>query len=341
MRPLGFDKKVLAFYYAWYGTPWGTGVVHEWLGWNSAGYDPEKVVRGRRETATPSYPLDGLYDSSSEYTIRRHIYQARQALIDGFIVSWWGFPDKVEFPREDMRYKVVLSSDATLHKLLELAPEGFSVTLYYENAKYDRASVSENIIDDFMRILERYGRHPKWLKVGDRPVIVVYGRVIDQLKESCTDDIEEWRRIRKYLKEEGYEVFIIGDSLDPRYAEVMDGLHTYNPIGFTTKGIDLSSLYERVSKELRKRGKLFVATVTPGFDNYLIKGIGRLLEPRQDGRYYIDSWNTALKHDPDWIFITSWNEWYENSQIEPSVEYGTMYLFLTKQQVMRFKSNME
>ncbi|RLE58840.1 MAG: hypothetical protein DRN53_07805, partial [Thermoprotei archaeon] len=63
--------------------------------------------------------------------------------------------------------------------------------------------------------------------------------------------------------------------------------------------------------------------------------------PRQDGRYYIDSWNTALKHDPDWIFITSWNEWYENSQIEPSVEYGTMYLFLTKQQVMRFKSNME
>lgn len=41
-----FEKLVLAFYYAWYGTPWGTGVLHEWFGWAGSGYDPEKTVMG-------------------------------------------------------------------------------------------------------------------------------------------------------------------------------------------------------------------------------------------------------------------------------------------------------
>jgi len=60
---------------------------------------------------------------------------------------------------------------------------------------------------------------------------------------------------------------------------------------------------------------------------------------RRNGGYYIDSWNTALSCNPDWIFVTSWNEWYEASQIEPSVEYGNDYITLTRQQVRRFKGS--
>ena len=332
-----YPKKVLAFHYAWYGTPWGTGVIHEWLGWNNAGYDPEKVIRGRRESATPCYPLDGLYDSSSDYTIKRQIYQAKQAALDGFIVSWWGFPDRLGLNEEDRRYKTALSADCTLKRMLELAPDDFSVTLYYENAVYGESDLLNNIVTDFARILNEYGKHPRWLKVNGMPVLVIYGRVLNQVARKYADDIEIWRRIRREIADRGYEIFMIGDSLNPKYAEVFDGLHTYNPIGFTTRGINIEALYKKVSEELHKRGKLFVATVTPGFDNYLIRGVNRLFEPRQDGRYYIDSWNIALRCDPDWIFITSWNEWYENSQIEPSVEYGTDYIILTRQQIKRFK----
>ena len=323
------EKKVLAFYYAWYGTPWGTGVLHEWAGWNSNGYNPENVTCGRREAAITCYPLDGLYDSSSEYTIRRHIYQAKQAGLDGFIVSWWGFPDRVGDSA------TVRSSDATLRRLLEISPEDFEATLYYETAKYGEKSVPENVREDLERICMEYCSSPRWMGVEGRPVIVIYGRVMDQMREACDDDIGEWKAIREELMEKGLNPFLVGDSLDPAYIECMDALHTYNPIAFTTRGVDLSPLYRRISRALHEAGKIFAATVTPGYDDVKVRA--RTLEPRRDGGYYIESWNTALSCNPDWIFVTTWNEWFEGSQIEPSVEYGDDYIILTRQQVRRFK----
>jgi len=39
----------------------------------------------------------------------------------------------------------------------------------------------------------------------------------------------------------------------------------------------------------------------------------------------------AIKAKPDWVLITSWNEWHEGSEIEPSLEYGDKYLSLTQE----------
>jgi len=332
-----FPKKVLAFHYAWYGTPWGTGPIHEWRGWSSAGYNPEKVINGRRESATPCQPLDGLYDSSSEYTIRRQIYEAKQALIDGFIVSWWGFSD--------------VGANATISKFLEVAPEDFEITLYYETVGFATGEVKEavkgediinKVADDFNRIIENYGKRDRWLKVNNKPVIFVYSRAIGEFWKVFGNVNDAIKAINAVKSKLSHEVFIVGDfGLDPQsayiLADIFDGLHTYNPIGFTTRGIKYSSIYETVSNELHKKGKLWAATVVPGHDNYLVSGTNRLIEPRRDGGYYLDSWDIALSSNPDWVLITSWNEWYENTQIEPSDCYGTTYLYLTRQQVRRFK----
>ena len=37
-------------------------------------------------------------------------------------------------------------------------------------------------------------------------------------------------------------------------------------------------------------------------------------------------WRAAIAAVPDWVLLTSWNEWHEGSEIEPSVEYGSRIL---------------
>jgi hypothetical protein len=38
------------------------------------------------------------------------------------------------------------------------------------------------------------------------------------------------------------------------------------------------------------------------------------------------------------VLVTSWNEWFEGSEIEPSIECGTDYLWQTAQYACAFRS---
>ena len=302
------EKKVLTFYYAWYGTPWGP--AGRWLGWNGQGYNPDIIINGRRSIATTHYPLDGVYDSCDEYTLKRQITQARKAGIDGFIVSWWGL--------ESYSHK-------SLEKLLKIAPKNF-ITIYYETAmtfkirEKSREEAIKKIYEDFRKLLSEYATSDAWIKINDKPLIVIY------IAHEYT--VEEWKKIRKKLEDEGLKMFLLGDTFNLEYLEVFDGLHTYTTVGYTARGIPLEELYQKVSKETKTKSKLFAATVCPGYDDRKIRRPGIFI-PREDGRYYIDCWKAALKSNPDWILITSWNEWFEGTEIEPSIEYGYDYLYLT------------
>jgi hypothetical protein len=47
---------------------------------------------------------------------------------------------------------------------------------------------------------------------------------------------------------------------------------------------------------------------------------------RWGGETYRVLWQEAVAASPDYVLITSWNEWHEGSEIEPSVEYGSVML---------------
>jgi hypothetical protein len=72
--------------------------------------------------------------------------------------------------------------------------------------------------------------------------------------------------------------------------------------------------------------------VLPGYDDTRVPGRkGTYIVPRNNGATYRSSWSGALASNPDWITITSFNEWFEGSMIEPSVQYGNLYLNITQQ----------
>ena len=49
------------------------------------------------------------------------------------------------------------------------------------------------------------------------------------------------------------------------------------------------------------------------------------------------AWKTALQYNPDYVLITSWNEFFEGTAIEPSKEYGYYYLNKTAEWVKRWE----
>jgi hypothetical protein len=55
-----------------------------------------------------------------------------------------------------------------------------------------------------------------------------------------------------------------------------------------------------------------------------------MVHPRNDGRLYHEQWQHALKQQPDVILVYSWNEYFEQSAIEPTVQWGDSYLRWTK-----------
>jgi hypothetical protein len=77
----------------------------------------------------------------------------------------------------------------------------------------------------------------------------------------------------------------------------------------------------QMSNVVRAHCGIWVAPVAPGFDARQVGG--RSVVDRRDGETLRRSWQGALATVPDLIGVISWNEWSENTFIEPSVGLGT------------------
>jgi len=294
-----FDSpKVLAFYYPWYGSPGGPS--GEWVHWNpySAHHD------------SAHEPAAGWYDSKDPETIRRHIREAKAAGIDGFIASWWG-----PYGFEDQAFDV----------LAEVAEEEeFAITIYYEEA-----DTPTEIVSDLAYFLDRHGSNPSLLQVDGRPVIFFYVRVTERFS------LAQWGNVLGELEDQGHAIFAVADGLRSDFLDVFDGIHTYTPVGLPEE--EAAAQYEAASLAARAKDRLFAATVIPGYDEaYKVPTLTYV--DREDGETYRTYWTIARGASPHWILITSFNEWHEGTEIEPSVEFGRTYLEITAEQAAAWKS---
>jgi hypothetical protein len=72
----------------------------------------------------------------------------------------------------------------------------------------------------------------------------------------------------------------------------------------------------------------------PGFNNVAISGSNGSealkVVDRRNGACYSSFWLIVHACNSDGYAITSFNEWHEGTEIEPSIEYGDQYLNLTR-----------
>ena len=260
------------------------------------------------------HPLE-RYASSSREVIATQVEQAQNAGIDGFISSWWG-------PETD--------TDENLAKLLDIAQEkNFKVSIYFETlAGPNGEPLNEANIHNWLAyVIKQYRDHPAFMKVDGKPLIVIWA--------SAAVPLETWERVFASLRDEGLDAVYLAMGYSLSSLDVFDGLHDYSVFTYP----DLKQTYLSTAQGIHyyplladhDTSKIWVATVQPGFDDTLQPSRQGLVQDRLNGNFYRANWEAAIQSNPDWIFITTWNEWYEHTHIEPGELYGDQYLKITRE----------
>jgi glycoprotein endo-alpha-1,2-mannosidase len=304
-RDASITRRVLAFYYGWWGDPQVSG---HWVHWKNV--DSERTWIDN----STNFPVHGAYDSHDAALVERQVREARVTGVTGFIISWWG-----QESFEDRGMSLLLDT-ARRH--------GLVVSAYYEKiVGQDAADRKAAAIADLDYLLKRYASQKGWLRADGKPVLFVYGRALRQLA------LDEWRDVIAQVRlDNPGGVVLVADSLDAKYLAVFDGASTYN-ITSQTQHKTPSQIREWAHAAYPKMvaaagpGKISTVTVIPGYDDSKLgRPPPRPVTQRWGGETYRVLWQEAVAASPDYVLITSWNEWHEGSEIEPSVEYGSVML---------------
>ena len=346
----------MAFYYGWYGG------APEWRHWSASGHDPDQLSTDgtKRDIASTDYPVLGPYDSQASSVIDRHLEWAHDSGIDVLISSWWGpstyedqslglLLDRIEATASPVRASVYLETWALFYGH-QFQPDFFGDARNF--TPDSRAQIRSRAADWLVYLLRTYGQRPGLERVDGRPVVFIYTAAIFAPIE--------WQEIFANVRgATGIDAFYQADVEGADFsalAEVFDGLHVYTPVHLTAEGdlslaarildpqaavenplkevtdpVTVGGDYRAWAAEARAFGRSWSATVIPGFDDRRIRNPSFVVS-RDHGseRTYDFFWRTALSTKPDWILITSFNEWHEGTEIEPSIEYGDEFLDRTR-----------
>jgi len=316
-RAASVAPEVLAFYYGWYGNPQTSG---EWRHWKNV--DP---ANKQIENAT-DFPAYGAYDSHDPAVVDRQAEAAREAGITGFIASWWG-----RYSFED-RGMLPLLAAAARHTL--------SVSAYYEKiAGEDPMSRIKAAAGDIDYLLKQYGSDKAWLRADGKPVLFVYGRALHELSPADWQDV-----IAQVRRDNPSGVMLVADSQDLEFVSTFDGASTYNITGQTQHKSPpeirawAHAAYPKMAAAAGS-GKISTVTIIPGYDDRkLWRWPPRPVTDRWGGETYRVLWQEAIAAAPDYVLITSWNEWHEGSELEASVEYGSRILDTTAAFSRKFRA---
>jgi len=258
--------------------------------------------------AKTDLPLVGTYSSSDPGVMRHQIVQAKSAGITGFIVSW------KDTPLNDQRLELLMRVAAQEH---------FKLAMIYEGLDFSRKPLPvSQVAADFVTFRDRFAGNPVFYRVDGKPLTIWSGTWAFSYAQvaQVTSAVRPQLLVLSTEKDmKGFE----------RIAGVTDGDAYYwssvNPA--TNTGYEAK--LDRMSQAIRRAGKYWIAPFAPGFDARLVGG--QRAVPRDNGQTLRTEYATAVRSSPDMLGLISWNEFSENSYVEPSKNYGYQSLDVLRQ----------
>jgi hypothetical protein len=181
--------------------------------------------------------------------------------------------------------------------------------------------INDQTLDSAFNAVASRANHASQLRVNGQPVVFVY--------RADKVDPGRWRSALDRLRSRtGIALFVVAD--DPRLGSQGRYLYSTNNLG------DLPSLLRWAADTVLNlragpgltgnAGPLWVAPVSPGYDDRRLGRRNPQFVDRAAGQRYTDSWHGGVASLPDWVVITSWNEYYEQTHVMPGTTTGTRAL---------------
>ncbi len=293
---LGTEKVVIADYVMWY---------------DASTFDGAK---------TWDVPSAGAYNSDDFSAIQRHVAQAQQACLNGFAAHWYGPTNN----RTTNNFNTLLAASAGTNLRHAIVIQTNILP----------GATEQMIIDAINHAIANWAYSANYLRLGGKPVIVF----TDMPRPWGTNSaaLAGWTRIRA-AADPNHNTIWIAEGLYPTFNPLFDGLYVYR---IDHRDYPQSWLKQkRWADGLRAVGSqlYFADTIAAGFDDTrsvnasgdLRSDAPHFARDRRGGQYFADTFAATANTGGDFLFVKSFNEWIEGTEIEPGTSYGDTYLNLT------------
>ena len=326
---LGPRPLVGAHYYHWYPGNWSAGTLRAQL-------DP------------PQEPVLGRYDSADTAVAEQHIAWASAHGIDFFTLDWWPVHHQENQAAIDQFLEAGNLPDISFAMFYETWDLAFDPVRGY--ADMDLPGVRAAFLEDMAQLADQYFDNPSYLRIDDRPVVVLYlTRVlVGDVAGAMAEARELWRQ-------RGYDPFVVADEVfwrvtadrrppafttEPQAGRIrlFDAITAYNPYesenasqaGYGANSSllgDLDRLYGQY-RDATGGAVPIVPDVLPGYDDRAVRPslqhyvIPRSWSPGEGEGSFLAHMLTQIAdrwvdERAPLVFVTSWNEWNEDTGIEP------------------------
>jgi len=302
--------------------------------WYRAGARPEHWNENTEHGAITDWPVGGPYTSTDRRMVRRHLGMALDAGLDFLVVNWQVTHAGLN-PTE-------LEATRLLFREVERERLPLSLSILLAVGTEDPAVLAESL----RTLRSEFLPSPAFHRVRRKALLWYF--VNDPLLGFAFHHLDALRELNRGCHPLATGALAYSRHLPRLLRDFFAGWCLYSPLEVGSRKARQAIWRRSYHDFCEDRGSLRLFSISPGYDDRALttphreKNRWRVVD-RDGGRTYEEMQRFALELSPapDLVVVTSFNEFHENTHIEPSDGFGRSYLERTREFAARLREGSE